>query len=197
MLISVILSLFIIANPIGNSPAILAMIKDFSFAQQKKIMLREALIAFLLAITFQYAGEIFLSSLNISASAVSLCGGILLLFCALDMIFSSQSLNDGKKVKALKQEPFLVPIATPLISGPGVLTMIMVYSQQLPSLTLTFAIFITWTLIALVMVSSPYIQLVLKRRGMGALEQLMGMILTMISVEMMVSGVQKFMTQIG
>src|SRR5690242_11674827 len=82
---------FIVTNPIGNSPMILALVKDFPFERQKKILLREAFLALILALFFQYFGEVFLRLLNIQDYAMTLCGGILLFFVALAMIFVDRS----------------------------------------------------------------------------------------------------------
>lgn len=183
-------TLFLIANPIGNSPAIIALIKDFSFERQKKIMLREAIFALLLALFFQYSGEVFLNQLQIESYAMSFCGGTLLLLVALEMLFHSRPTNE---VSAHKQEPMFVPIATPLISGPGLLSMIMIFSQREENnLLVSGAILIAWVGITAVLVLAPYFNRILGKNGLAALEQLMGLLLAMMSVEMLVSGARVF-----
>lgn len=93
----------------------------------------------------------------------------------------------------VKQEPFIVPIATPLISGPGLMTMIMVTSREAnSSLEVTLAILITWIGVTIVLVGSPYLQKLIGVRGMAALEQVMGMILGLISMSMIVKGAGLF-----
>ncbi|ADI38126.1 UPF0056 inner membrane protein yhgN [Waddlia chondrophila 2032/99] len=186
---NIALTLFLVANPIGNSPAIIALIKDFDFERQKKIMFRESVFALLLAIFFQYLGELFLSQLNIQNYTVSLCGGILLFLVALNMIFSP---NAGSTIQIKKKEPLIVPIATPLISGPALLTIIMLFTQKENPLTITIAILIAWIAVGGLLMFAPYLQKILHRRGLGALEQLMGMILSMMAVEMVVQGLALF-----
>lgn len=186
---NIALTLFLVANPIGNSPAIIALIKDFDFERQKKIMFRESVFALLLAIFFQYLGELFLSQLNIQNYTVSLCGGILLFLVALNMIFSP---NAGSTIQIKKKEPLIVPIATPLISGPALLTIIMLFTQKENPLTITIAILIACIAVGGLLMFAPYLQKILHRRGLGALEQLMGMILSMMAVEMVVQGLALF-----
>jgi len=181
---------FLVANPIGNSPAIIALIKDFDFDKQKKIMLRESLLALFLALFFQYLGEIFLSQLDISVYTLRVAGGVLLLLVSLDMIFA-YSKSDSKST--LKQEPLFVPIATPLITGPGLLTFIMVTSQQeANNLKVSLAICLTWVGVTASLLAAPYLNRILKKRGMAALEQLMGLFLTMMAVSMIVRGLSEF-----
>lgn len=190
---SIALTLFLVANPIGNTPAFVTLVKDFAFERQKIILFREAVISFLLAVFFLFIGEHFLSAIQIQPYAVSISGGTLLFLVALNMIFPPQNAN-GKDKKP--QEPFIVPIATPLIAGGGTLSTIMIYSaKEQNDLKMFLAICIAWIGVIFVVVSSAYLQKVFGKRGLLALEQLMGMILTMISMEIIVKGVMMFMQE--
>ncbi len=188
--LSTALTFFLVTNPIGNSPAIVALIKDYDLSRQKKIMLREAFISLALALFFQYFGEFFLTHLHVQDYAVTLCGGILLFLVALNMIFA---LSQPAEMATMKQEPFIVPIATPLLSGPGLLTIIMLYAREVDNnLKISAAILLAWVGVTLVLVVAPYLQKILGKRGLIALEQLMGMILSMIAMEMIVKGFTLF-----
>ncbi len=191
-LITLVLTFFFIANPIGNAPAIIALVKDFDFEQQKRILIREGFFALLIALFFQYFGEFFLGALNIKDYALTLSGGILILILALDMIF-----NIGEPVvtdKRVKQEPYFVPIATPILSGPGLMAIIMLKSkQESNNILVTSAILMTWIGVMLVMLIAPYLQPLIGKKGLVALEQLMGMILTLISMQMIVRGAAMFL----
>lgn len=183
---TIALTFFLICNPIGNSPAILALIKDFDFARQKQIAFREAMIALALALFFQYFGSIFLQSLNIQTYSLTITGGILLLFVALSMIFSFTSNPETKQTKA---EPFIVPIAMPIIAGPGLFATIMIFAQnEQNNLKITAALLLAWIGVTAVMTFAPYLQKILGKRGLAAMEQLMGMILLLISVDLIVKG---------
>lgn len=184
------LTFFLVANPIGNSPTILALVKDFPFERQKKIIFREGVIAFIIALFFQFFGELFLGMLRISSFALSLTGGSVLFIVALQMIFHKP--EDPKNIQ-LKQEPFIVPIATPLISGPGLMTMIMVSSRaESDDFKISMAILLAWVGVMIVMVCAPYLQKLIGKRGLTALEQVMGMVLGLISMQMIVNGAKLF-----
>jgi multiple antibiotic resistance protein len=187
---SIALIYFLVANPVGNSPAILSLVKDYDFDRQKKIVFREALISLIIALFFQYFGEFFLSLLKISDYALTLTGGIVLFLVALQMLFHKPETSDSLSPK---QEPFIVPIATPLISGPGLMTMIMVSSKEANNnFKITLAILIAWIGVIGVLVGAPYLQKLIGKRGMDALEQIMGMILGLISIGMIVNGARLF-----
>lgn len=184
------LTFFIVSNPIGNTPAILALLKNYNFKDQRRILIREGIFSFLIAIFFQYFGEMFLGLLRIQDYSMSLCGGTLLFILALEMIFPKS--NQGTEA-TLKQEPFIVPIATPLISGAGVLSMIMLFAKQEgDNFKMSLAIVIAWAGVVGVLGLAPYLQKMIGKRGLLALEQLMGMLLAIMAAGILVKGVQLF-----
>lgn len=193
--LTIALIYFLVANPIGNSPTILSLVKNYDLSRQKKIIFREAMISLILALFFQYFGEVFLGLLQISDYALTLTGGIVLFLVALQMIFHKpESAEDA----ANKSEPFIVPIATPLISGPGLMTMIMVSSrEENNNFKITLAILIAWIGVTIVLVGAPYLQKLIGKRGMTALEQVMGMILVLISLNMVVNGAALFVKSLS
>lgn len=189
-LFSIAITFFLVANPIGNAPTIVALVKDYDFERQKKILLRESLIALLIALFFQFFGEYFLGLLHIKDYALSLCGGILLTIVALNMIFTVR--EEGGMVK-LHQEPFIVPIATPILSGAGLMAIMMLYAKQENDMLKIFlATLLAWVGVVLVVYTAPYLQKILGKRGLIALEQLMGMLLALMAMEMIVKGISLF-----
>lgn len=184
------LTFFLVANPIGNSPTILALLKDYDFERQKRIVFREAMISLLIALFFQFFGELFLTMLRINQYALILTGGLVLFLLALQMIFHKP---EDKQNPQAKQEPFIVPIATPMISGAGLMTFIMVNAaSEMNNLKITSAILIAWIGVTFVLVTAPYLQKIIGKRGMAALEQVMGMILGLMSMQMIVNGSMLF-----
>lgn len=150
------------------------------------------MFSLLLAIFYLFLGETFLSTLNIKDYALTLSGGVILFIVALKMIFSNKDENPNE---VTKQDPFIVPIATPLLSGAGLMTMIMLYSkQETNDLKVFLAILLAWVGVTGVLVTAPYLQVFLGKRGLAALEQLMGMILAMIAMGMVVKGTALFIT---
>lgn len=185
------LTFFIVTNPIGNTPAILALLKNYNFSDQRRILIREGFFSFIIALFFQYFGELFLGLLHIQDYAMSLCGGILLFILSIEMIFPRHETENTTSVS--KQEPFIVPIATPLLSGAGVLSLIMLFAkQEADNLKMSLAIVIAWIGVIGVLALAPYLQKLLGKRGLLALEQLMGMLLAIIAAGILVKGMQLF-----
>ncbi len=191
---SIALTFFLVANPIGNSPAIISLLKNFTFQRQKMILLRESLFSFILAVFFQFFGEAFLGAIHVKDYALTFTGGVLLFLTAIKMIFISSFSGEKGNSETVTQEPYIVPISTPLISGPGLMTIIMLYAkQESNNIKIFSSILLAWVGITFILFVAPYMQKALGKRGMGALEQLMGMILSFMAMDMIVRGAALFM----
>lgn len=186
------LALFLIINPIGHLPAFLSILKDFERSHQQKILLREWFFSLLIGLFFAWIGQSFLSLLAIEEHTVRISGGVLLFIVGITMIYPELALSNPTKKK--REEPFIVPIATPIVSGPGVIATIMILASRpdVPASLLLGSILSTWALVCIIMVSAPLLMYILNDRGLQALERLMGMIILLIAIEMFRSGLYKF-----
>lgn len=189
-LFSMAISLFLLMDSVGNIPVFLSILKEINPKRQRFIILRELFIALVFMISFYFAGNYFLTFLGISQPAVLISGGIILLIIAIRMVFPV-----GKKafVDKQEQEPLLVPLAVPLISGPAVLAAIVLYShQKISPLICIGAIFIAWSLTTIILIFSPFLKKLLGNRGLDACERFTGLVLIMIAVQMFLNGIFPF-----
>ena len=191
-LFSLSFSLFLLMDSIGNIPLYTSLLKNLPPQRQRKVIIRELIIALFVIILFSFLGEGLINFLNISESSVEISGGIILFLICLKMIFPSE--DDEKDKNHLEREPLIVPLAVPFIAGPAILSAIIIYSKQSISYpVLLGAIFIAWLASLLVLLSASYLKKLLGTKGILAMERLMGLILTMISVQMLLNGLQKFL----
>ncbi|MGD0664800.1 MAG: MarC family protein [Rhabdochlamydiaceae bacterium] len=190
-LLSMTFSLFLLMDSIGNLPLFIAILKDIPRKRQLQIIFREMIIALLIMVAFQFVGESVLYALQIQQYAVLVSGGIILFLLSLRMIFPSAHDADANVKK--DKEPFIVPLAIPLVAGPAVLALIMLYSRQQPEPYITItAIVLAWVLTTAILLSSAFLNKILGKRGIIACERLMGLILTMMSVQMFLQGIAQF-----
>lgn len=184
-MLALALTYFLVANPIGNTPTIMAFLKNYDFDRQRKIVTREGFFSLIIALIALFCGDVLLSVLHISDYALAISGGFILFTVALQMIFHKPELASEQSAK---QEPFLVPIATPLVTGPGLMSTIMITGRTESTLLITCAIFIAFTGVISIMVAGPYLQRIIGKQGMAALERVMGMVLCLISMNMILKG---------
>jgi multiple antibiotic resistance protein len=188
---SAVMTLLLIMDPLGNIPLFLSALKDVRPERQRRVLLREILFAFLILLTFFFLGKYLLRFLSLQQETISIAGGIVLFLIALRMIFppARDALAD-----APEGEPFLVPLAVPLIAGPSTLAaLLLLRSGPLGTPELLLALTIAWALSAIILLSSTLLYRLLKQRGLIAVERLMGMLLVMLAVQMFLNGVAKFL----
>ncbi|MEN9343620.1 MAG: inner membrane protein yhgN [Chlamydiota bacterium] len=190
-MLSMAFTLFLLMDPIGNVPIFVSVLKDIPGKRHMRIILRELIVALAIIILFHFIGDGLLSFLHVSMPTILISGGVILFIIALKMIFPSKADNDAP---VGNKEPFIVPLATPLVAGPAVLAAVMLYSGQksLSSITTIGAIVIAWGASTLILMSSSVWKKLLGSRGLTACERLMGLILTLIAIEMFLEGVTLF-----
>lgn len=189
--LSVAFTFFVLADVVGNAPLILALVHSYSSQKQKIILMREGVLAFILALVFILGGEAFLGQLEIQPYTVNFGGGIILFLVALPMIFGHTAHLEKEKEK---QEPFLVPIATPLLAGPALLTYIILslHEEGMTPGLVTLALVIAWIPVMIVLFYSPILLRLLGKAGMQVLEQLMGMLLCLIAINLILRAATEF-----
>jgi multiple antibiotic resistance protein len=180
----VALSLFFVINALGNIPLFIGLLSKYPAKRQRKIIIRELLIALGILLIFNFFGDELLHALGVSQPIIGIAGGVLLFIIALGMIFPKSGPH-----KAPTQEPMIVPLAMPLIAGPGAIASVMVYSEQMQSPWLTMsAIILAWIPSALILFSASNIRRILGEKGLVACERLGGMLICLIAVKIFTCG---------
>lgn len=188
-LVTLIVILFLIMDPVGNVSSFLTLVKELPPEKQKWIVFREMLIALGLMLAFNFLGEGIFYVLDVSETTVSLTSGTILFLVAIKILFPSV---DSLRANLPKGEPFITPLAIPLIAGPSLLATIMLFAHLEPQTAMLPAILIAWVLSVLVLLASSYLQSLLGVNGLVACERLMGMILVLLAIQRFLEGVQKF-----
>ena len=129
--------------------------------------------------------------LNVAEDTIQIAGGIILFLICLKMIFPPP--QDPNERIPHDTEPFIVPLAVPLVAGPSVLAAVMIYTRQETSNWIMIgAILLAWLASLIILLSSSFLKHLLGWKGIMAMERLMGLILTLIAVQMFLTGVTHF-----
>lgn len=179
------LSLFLVFNALGNIPVFIGLLSRYPEKKQRKIIIRELLIALFILVLFNFFGDELLKWIGISQETVGIAGGALLLLIALGMIFP----HAQDQAESHLHEPMIVPLATPIVAGPGAISTVMVYSEHVgnPWLMLSI-ILIAWFPTFLILLASSHIKHLLGKRGLIACQKLGGMLISLIAVQMICTG---------
>lgn len=193
-ILSAVITLFLIMDPLGNIPLFLSALKSVSPARRQRVLVRELLFAYVVLLAALFLGNIALTLLGLERESISIAGGIVLFLIALRMIFPA---DKGGDMDLPDGEPFLVPLAVPLIAGPSALAAVLLLQRSSPGQTvpLLIALTIAWALTGAILLSSTFFYRVLRARGLMAMERLMGMVLVMVAVQMFMDGVKAFLAR--
>jgi multiple antibiotic resistance protein len=188
---SAVITLFLIMDPIGNVPLFLSVLKTVPAKRRRVVLVREIGFAYLVLLGFLFAGGRLTAYLHLEQDTISIAGGIVLFLIAIRMIFHH---DIGLVGEHLEGEPFLVPLAVPLLAGPSTLAALLLLQRSASSTWALFsAVTIAWAASGAILLASTFFYRVLRERGLAAMERLMGMLLVMVAVQMFMNGVKGFL----
>lgn len=188
---SATLLLFLIMDAFGNVPLFLSAVEPVAPERRRKVIIRELLIALVFLVIFLFSGSQILKLIGISEATLTVAGGIILFLIALHMVFPNRNRFSDEDIDG---EPLIVPLAIPFIAGPSALASVIFIMNSDPTRWVEWliAVIIAWGMTGLVLIFSLKLSQILGRRGLIAIERLMGMILTAIATKMILTGIKSF-----
>ncbi len=191
-LVSAVALLLVTTDPLGNVPNFIAILQPVPAERRRRVLVRELLFALVIMLFFLFIGRQLMGLLGIRQEAISIAGALVLFLIALEMILPGRGRRgDGGTVDS---DPFIVPLATPLVAGPSVAaTIILITSKPGGLWTGLWAVLIVWAVTFCTLISAPAILRALKERGARAVERLMGLLLVMLAVQMFLNGLGDYL----
>jgi multiple antibiotic resistance protein len=183
--------LFLIMDPLGNLPIYMSVLKTIDPKRRQIIIFRELIFALIILMLFLHSGQALLDFLQIDQETVSIAGGIILFLIALRMIFPQPG---GVMSLPVGEEPFIVPLAVPMIAGPSTMAALILLANQEPNKMMH--LFAAWAASALILSFSGGFHRMLGDKGLNTVERLMGMILVMIAIQMLLNGISAYIATI-
>jgi multiple antibiotic resistance protein len=189
-MLSAAMILFLVMDPIGNTACFSILLKDVDARRHRWIVLREVCIALLILVIFLFAGRELLRFLDISQASLGISGGVILFLIAIDMIFHGAT---SRFTTSEEDEPFIVPLAIPLVAGPSAMATVMLLMAREPARWRDWflALLLAWCASSVILLFSKQVGHLLGNRGLAALTRLMGMILIIVAVEMLIKGINQ------
>ncbi|MDP3084611.1 MAG: MarC family protein [Rubrivivax sp.] len=190
--LSALVLLLLVLDPFGSLPIFISVLRGVDPARRTRVALREVAIAFAVLAVFMVAGQGFLAVMRLSERSLEVAGGVILLVIAMRMVFASGA--EAYAVESGQGEPFIFPLAVPLLAGPSAMaTVLLLASRQPDSLwhwmgALTAAMLVS----GVVLLAADRIRKLLGDSMVMAIEKLMGLVLTAIAVEMILAGLKRY-----
>lgn len=189
--LTVFMAFFAIMNPIANTTVFAGLTAEMSRSEQKQIALKSLLITFTIIVLFALLGKAIFHLFGISLPALRIAGGVLVFLVGYHMLH-----GEGSKIHTASASADLhiaiSPLAVPLLAGPGTIATAMNYSAaggwaQISLTLLSFAVLCSVTFMCFIF-SSKIISVV-GQSGLSVVTRLMGLILSVIGVQMLIDGI--------
>lgn len=196
-ILSTLLFLFAVIDPLGSVPVYLEATKQFDKKEQKRIAIQASGIAFLILLIFIILGQIILEGMDVSLDAFQISGGVILFLFALTMIFGDGKPESEKHLIKDYKHVIVFPVAIPSIASPGaIMAVVLMTDNHMYSLkqqaTTTALVLVIISLTCLLLLTANKVKNVVGDYGITVVSKIMGLILASYAVQSILSGLRDF-----
>lgn len=199
--LQIAVTMFSILDPLGVIPLFLVFTNNQSDEERHRIIRRTVTAVAIILITAALAGNHILGFFGIDIHSFKIAGGILLLMVALNMLQAKGPLiktTPSEQNEAIDKEDIsIVPLAIPLLAGPGTISTVIVFSSSMESIgekiTLLGIIIGVVATIWPIMMLSKWIGKTIGNTGINIAIRIMGLILASIGVKFIIEGIKAYL----
>lgn len=190
---------FVIIDPVGVVPLFLALTPGASLRRRREMALRACIVAWVLLTVFSLFGSFIFQALGITLSAFKVAGGLLLLLTAIDQLRAqptrTRTTDEEQRESATKDDISIVPLAIPLLAGPGSIATAMMLTSRaetpLQAGVVLIAITVTITLAYIALSLGDRLTRLLGKNGEMIAERVVGLVLAAIAVQFVLDGIKE------
>ena len=190
---------FVVIDPLGGTPLFLIVTQRLKIKDKIKTALEATITATIILLFFAWLGKFILSSLNISFSAFTIAGGIILFIISLEMLFDKRNQRKEKGLKSRSDRISIFPLAIPLLAGPAAITSIIVsvtdigvnfIKQSVGMISLVLVMFITFMLFY---IASKFSRII-NKKVTSVISRVIAIILAGLSIQYILDGIKNYLT---
>lgn len=176
--------IFVAVNALGNLPLYIALTEEMKPKARHKVILNSLIVATIIAVVFMLIGKVVLRLMGVMVSDFKIAGGILLL------ILSVHLLLPGKEKRGrVTTDVGIFPLGTPLITGPAVLTTVLVLTDVFGLLPTAVSFILNMGITWLILSQADFFIRLMGQGGVRALSKVADIFLAAIAVTMVRSGI--------
>ena len=190
---------FVVIDPLGGTPLFLIVTQRLKIKDKIKTALEATITATIILLFFALLGKFILSSLNISFSAFTIAGGIILFIISLEMLFDKRNQRKEESLKSRSDRISIFPLAIPLLAGPAAITSIIVsvtdigvnfIKQSVGMISLVLVMFITFMLFY---IASKFSRII-NKQVTSVISRVIAIILAGLSIQYILDGIKNYLT---
>jgi multiple antibiotic resistance protein len=204
-------SLFAMIDPLGCIPFFSGLTSHMADGQKRRVLLKALLVALLVLVVFTWFGHQLLELFGITINAFRIAGGVIFFGIGLDMLQSrprrwrtgirtAYESDHPESAGGEDEDPSITPLAIPLLAGPGSITTVMVLTAEAPApwglWPVLLAVAAVLILTGAILMGADLVLRRLGQTGLRLMEKLMGLLVTVIAVQLVMNGVSRFVQQL-
>jgi multiple antibiotic resistance protein len=186
-LVKSIITLFVVMDPIGSIPIILGLTQRIEKSEKRKLVLNAIVAVTVLLFVFAFFGSQILSLLGVDIFSFMIAGGVLLFIVAIEFLTHGEWRIGGGNIQ---QESGIVPLAFPLLSGPGALTVVMISFQTVGLLVTLVSISVAVVLTFITLMGTEQIYKILGKRGTILVTRVFAIFIAAFAIQFIIDGIQ-------
>ena len=202
--IKVFIALFVLVNPLEGIPFYLNNTRGLTTEQKNAIIRKTSTAVFIILLFSFFLGKYVLTLFGISTGAFTLAGGIIIFLISLSMVLgsSAQAGSDVQSSQDAGSDSFaVVPLAIPLLAGPGPISSMILYGGSttdlwqliiIPAIALSVTVAVYFSFKA-----AATLELKLRKTGVNVLTKVSGILISAIAVEMIHKGILQLFPDIS
>lgn len=197
LVISILASLVSVVNPLGAVPVFLSLTPEYTREERNRTALLTSVYFVIILMAFFWCGSFILSFFGVSIYALKIAGGIVIMMSGFGLLqgkFAKNRVTDKVRKEALEKDDIsFTPMAMPMLSGPGSISLLIGYFSQYADtnqrLIIASVIILMGVIVYFTLRMSPLLFKLLGVSGLKAISRIMGFIVIAISIEYIISGV--------
>jgi multiple antibiotic resistance protein len=189
---------FAVIDPLAATSIFLIVTQRLTVKDKIKTAFEATAIATLILLFFAFLGKFILSYLQISLSAFTIAGGIILFIISLEMLFDKRNQRKEEKIRNNSETTSIFPLAIPLLAGPAAITSVIVsvadvggnfIAQATGILSLILVMFVTFIIFFIASKSSK----IINKKITSVISRVIGIILAGLSIQYILDGIKNFL----
>jgi multiple antibiotic resistance protein len=188
-LVKAAIVLFIIVDPFGNIPIFIGLTEKMTESQKRKVFNTACLVGFILLLVFAFTGQEIFNIFGVSIYSFEIAGGILLLIISIRILISGSTHENVESPESLGA----VPIAIPLLVGPGAITTTILNLQAYDVYVTAFSVLIVMAITWVILRFMNRVYSFLGKTGSLVIARVMALLIAAIAVQYILVGITHFL----
>jgi len=181
---ALIAQIFALVNPLSSFPILMSAYENKM--NVKKIAISAVLVALIIAVIIVFIGPALFKFFGITVDSFRIAGGLILLLLGIETVRSKEKHEEGKVTKT---DSIISIMATPLLTGPAVISFITIKAYEIGKIPTLFNVLITFGIVALIFVIFAFFVPKINAKAVNLTSKVLGLFLTAVAIEMIASGI--------